>query len=43
MIEALEFEGDRYVLLIQWHPECTAANDPVSQAIFDDFVKNVKI
>lgn len=40
MTEALESESERYVLLIQWHPECTAAKDPVSQAIFNDFVKN---
>jgi putative glutamine amidotransferase len=37
VIEAVELP-DRWVVGVQWHPEDTAAHDPVQQALFDAFV-----
>jgi putative glutamine amidotransferase len=39
MVEAVELEGDQWVVGVQWHPEDTAAADPVQQRLFDAFVK----
>ncbi|HEV2309638.1 MAG TPA: gamma-glutamyl-gamma-aminobutyrate hydrolase family protein, partial [Acidimicrobiia bacterium] len=40
VVEALEVTGpgDGWVLGVQWHPEDTAATDPVQQRLFDGFV-----
>ncbi|MBQ7700111.1 MAG: gamma-glutamyl-gamma-aminobutyrate hydrolase family protein [Clostridia bacterium] len=40
--EALETEDDRYLLLIQWHPEFTAVTDKVSAALFNSFIEEAK-
>jgi putative glutamine amidotransferase len=37
VIEGVEL-ADRWVVGVQWHPEDTAAKDPVQQALFDAFV-----
>src|SRR4051812_5906659 len=39
LVEALELppEHDGWLLGVQWHPEMTAADDPVQQAIFTTF------
>ncbi|MDF2731679.1 MAG: peptidase [Desertimonas sp.] len=37
VIEGVELP-DRWVVGVQWHPEDTAAGDPVQQALFDAFV-----
>jgi gamma-glutamyl-gamma-aminobutyrate hydrolase PuuD len=38
LIEAVEAEpGDGWLLGVQWHPERTAADDPVQQALYDGF------
>jgi putative glutamine amidotransferase len=38
-IEAIELDGDRWVVGVQWHPEDTAAGDRVQQGLFDAFVE----
>lgn len=42
MIEALESDSERFILLVQWHPECTAYKNEVSQGIFNAFVNSIK-
>lgn len=39
MIEALEYNGGRFLVLVQWHPEFTAATDNASKALFRAFIK----
>jgi len=36
-IEAVRVTGARFALAVQWHPEWTAASDPVSRALFAAF------
>jgi putative glutamine amidotransferase len=38
IVEAVELPGDAWVVAVQWHPEDTAADDPVQQRLFDAFV-----
>jgi putative glutamine amidotransferase len=38
IIEAMELDGC-FVLAVQWHPEDTAADDPVQQRLFDALVR----
>lgn len=42
MIEALESVDDRFILLVQWHPEFTHSSDPVSDALFTSFIEAAK-
>lgn len=42
MIEALESVDDRFILLVQWHPEFTHSSDPVSDALFTAFINAAK-
>ena len=37
-VEAIELDGPAWVTGVQWHPEDTAATDPVQQSLFDEFV-----
>ena len=39
LVEALELPADdgRWLLAVQWHPEMSAADDPVQQGLFDAF------
>ena len=38
LVEALALDGSPRCLIVQWHPELTAAVDPTQQALFDDVV-----
>ncbi len=38
IIEALEAERHPWMIAVQWHPEVTAADDPIQQALFDALV-----
>lgn len=38
-VEALELEGATWVVGVQWHPEDTAADDPVQQRVFEQLVR----
>jgi putative glutamine amidotransferase len=38
-VEAVEVDGDAWIVGVQWHPEDTAATDPVQQRLFDTFVE----
>lgn len=38
VIEAFESEKHRFILGVQWHPECMIDVDPISQKLFDLFV-----
>ena len=42
IIEALEGKGNRFLMLVQWHPEFTATTDKTSEAIFRAFVEEAK-
>lgn len=37
-IEAIERPAHRWLVAVQWHPELTAASDPVQQRLFDALV-----
>lgn len=39
VVEALELDGEPWVLTVQWHPEDTAPNDAAQQGVFDAFVR----
>lgn len=38
VIEALEMPGHPWLIAVQWHPELTAASDPLQQRLFDSLV-----
>jgi putative glutamine amidotransferase len=38
VIEAVEMPDHPWLVAVQWHPERTAAEDPVQQRLFDQFV-----
>ncbi len=38
LIEALEGDGDSYLVAVQWHPEALTDNDASSWTLFDDFL-----
>jgi putative glutamine amidotransferase len=38
VVEGVELDGDAWIVGAQWHPEDTAAADPVQQRLFDAFV-----
>lgn len=40
--EAFESQQHRFVLGVQWHPECTTGVDPISQRLFAAFVGECK-
>ena len=42
LIEAIWMPGKRFMLGVQWHPECSFLNDPAAQRIFDAFAKAAK-
>lgn len=39
LVEAIEREGDGWMLGVQWHPEDTAGDDPAQQALFDELAR----
>lgn len=40
--EAIERDGDGWLLGVQWHPEDTAATDPAQQRLFDSLVERTR-
>jgi putative glutamine amidotransferase len=38
-VEAVEMAEHPWLIAVQWHPELTAADDPVQQRLFDEFVQ----
>lgn len=38
VVEALEMPGHPWLIAVQWHPELTAASDPLQQRLFDSIV-----
>ena len=42
VIEAVELPGYPCLAAVQWHPEITAADDPVQQQLFNRFVETVR-
>ena len=38
IIEAIESPDSPWLVCVQWHPELTAAEDPLQQRLFDDLV-----
>jgi putative glutamine amidotransferase len=38
VIEAVEMAGHPRLIAVQWHPELSAATDPIQQRLFDQFV-----
>jgi putative glutamine amidotransferase len=42
MTEALELPGERFFMLVQWHPEFTATTDKVSGSLFKTFINEAK-
>ncbi|HEX6313130.1 MAG TPA: gamma-glutamyl-gamma-aminobutyrate hydrolase family protein [Acidimicrobiia bacterium] len=41
-IEGIELDGDAWAVGAQWHPEDTAAEDPIQQRLFDAFVAQAR-
>jgi putative glutamine amidotransferase len=41
-IEAVEVDGDGWLVGVQWHPEDTAADDELQQALFDELVRQAE-
>lgn len=42
MIEAIEFDGDDFIVGVQWHPERLYAKEYSSRKIFEEFIKRAK-
>ncbi len=41
-IEAIEMPGHPWLIAVQWHPELSAASDPVQQKLFDAIVAQAR-
>ena len=39
LVEAVELDGDGWMIGVQWHPEETAGLDPTQQRLFDELVR----
>lgn len=42
LVEAIEVDGDGWVIGVQWHPEDTAERDPAQQRLFDELVRRAE-
>jgi putative glutamine amidotransferase len=42
LIEALQHDGDSWLVAVQWHPEDTAATDPAQQGLFDALIERTR-
>ena len=42
VIEAVETQSPGWLVAVQWHPEDTAADDPVQQRLFDELVTQAR-
>jgi putative glutamine amidotransferase len=43
LVEVLEFDGDPWVVAVQWHPEDTAGVDPAQQGLFDELLRQAGV
>jgi len=43
VIEAIEVEGDTWLVGVQWHPEVTAHSDAAQQGLFDGLVEAARM
>jgi len=41
-IEGVEMPGCPWCIAVQWHPEITAAEDPIQQRLFDALVRQAR-
>ncbi|HKB82212.1 MAG TPA: gamma-glutamyl-gamma-aminobutyrate hydrolase family protein [Burkholderiales bacterium] len=41
-IEAIEMPSHRWLIAVQWHPELSAASDPLQQKLFDAIVEEAR-
>ena len=39
IVEAVEMPEHPALIAVQWHPELSAADDPIQQRLFDQFVQ----
>lgn len=39
IVEAVELDGHRFLVAVQWHPELTSGTDPTQAALFEAFVE----
>lgn len=39
IVEAIEMPGHPWMIAVQWHPELTAASDPLQQRLFDALIR----
>ena len=39
IVHAVEFDGARWIVGTQWHPEDSAADDPEQQSLFDELIR----
>ena len=42
-VEAIEMPDHPWLVAVQWHPELTAANDPLQQRIFDALIEAARV
>ena len=42
LVEAIEREGDGWMIGVEWHPEDTADHDPAQQGLFDALVERAR-
>lgn len=42
VIEAIEYDGENFIIGVQWHPERLYSKEPASQRIFADFIKEAE-
>jgi len=42
LVEAVELDGDGWLVAVQWHPEETAAADAAQQGLFDELVRRAR-
>lgn len=42
LVEGIWMPGKRFIVAVQWHPECSFLVDPAAQRLFDAFVKAAK-
>jgi putative glutamine amidotransferase len=42
LVEAIERDGDGWMVGVEWHPEDTAEADPAQQRLFDALVERAR-
>jgi putative glutamine amidotransferase len=43
VVEAVEDTRGRFIIGVQWHPECGFQNDPLSQSLFKSFIESAML